>query len=374
MRILWDFSNSDVGGALTSLENFVKSMSVLANGKHFHLLVSRVPIDGRVDFNNVEWVKVSKRSKLEKLKYLILKLPRLARSKNVDTIVYSGALPSPFVGSPFAFFVRQALYFSKEKSIKSAKERIILKLKKSVLKRAAKKALVILVQTSFMRDEVIRAFKPKCRVEVVTWNPIQESDEMILRDRIEKEPRDSKLRILYVSLPTGRPYKNHEKLIRAFHICLERGLDAELVLTCPEVGESNDLTENSIFSTIDELDLRKKITLTGILSHEDTLRLYRKADVFCFPSNHESFGVPLLEAMVAGLPILASDTPVIREVTYNCGIYFDQNNSASIADAIMNSVDILDSLSKASRSVYDSHYRCSNIWEQVIKILESEES
>jgi len=327
-----------------------------------------------VDFNNVEWIKVSKRNNLEKLKYMMLKLPRLARSKNVDTIVYSGALPSPFVGSPFAFFVRQALYFSKEKSIKSAKERIILKLKKSVLKRAAKKALVILVQTSFMRDEVIRAFKPACSVETVTWNPIQESDEFILTDKGGEELHDSELRILYVSLPTGRPYKNHEKLIRAFQICLQSGLNARLILTAPKANELCDPTEMQIFATIKELDLWNKVTLTGILTRKDTLSLYKNADIFCFPSTFESFGVPLLEAMAAGLPILASDIPVAKEVTHSCGVYFNQQDPESIADAIIKSVDILDSLSQASRDVYDSHYRYSNIWEQVIEILEREES
>lgn len=370
MRILWDFSNSDSGGALASLENFLDSQTFLTNSNNFHILVTRVPIKTSKHYEHLKWIRVSKRNRLEKIKYLFLDLPKLARSEQVDVIVFSGGLPSPFVGIPFFFFVRQALYFSGRKSLISAKERFIFKIKTFVLKRASKKAQAIFVQTSFMKGEVMRAFKPPCKVETVTWNPIQESDEIILTDKGGEEVQDSELRILYVSLPTGRPYKNHEKLIRAFQICLQSGLNARLILTSPKASVSCDPTEMRIFATIEELDLWNKVTLTGILTRKDTLSLYKNADIFCFPSDFESFGVPLVEAMAAGLPILASETAVVREVTHDCGLYFNQHEPSSIAAQILRSVNSLKCLADASRDAYDRYYKHNNIWKQVEQMLD----
>jgi glycosyltransferase involved in cell wall biosynthesis len=109
-----------------------------------------------------------------------------------------------------------------------------------------------------------------------------------------------------LSLSTLEPRKNLKMLIRAFHeLKSEMKIPYELVLA----GELDE----KIFSNP---GITPSTHLIGFVEEKDKAALLSAADVFCFPSLHEGFGIPVLEAMQCGVPVLAADIPAIREV---CG-------------------------------------------------------
>jgi glycosyltransferase involved in cell wall biosynthesis len=77
-----------------------------------------------------------------------------------------------------------------------------------------------------------------------------------------------------------------------------------------------------------------RIQFVGRLSDEDVVALYRGARALVFPSLYEGFGIPPLEAMLLGCPVLASDIAPVREVCGDAAIYFDPHNPVTIAAAI----------------------------------------
>lgn len=101
--------------------------------------------------------------------------------------------------------------------------------------------------------------------------------------------------------------KGHDLLLRAFAAARLQGL--RLVFAGPTAGRSEELQ-----MLAGELGLRERLLILGRVDDAALAGLYRAATVFCMPSLGEGFGLPVLEALAAGLPVVASDLPAIREL------------------------------------------------------------
>lgn len=124
------------------------------------------------------------------------------------------------------------------------------------------------------------------------------------------------------------PRKNFPMLVKAF-----KGIkDCHLYI----VGKSNH-----VFSQQNDLEEGLgNIKYLGRVSDEELRLLYNQAVCFIFPSIYEGFGLPLLEAMTCGCPVLASDIPVFREVCGDAAIYFNPHDEISIQNAIKHFINL----------------------------------
>ena len=136
---------------------------------------------------------------------------------------------------------------------------------------------------------------------------------------------------------TLHPHKNIDGLIRAY---AKAKRDYRLVLA----GMRGFATAR-IEALIDELNVRGSVELTGWLSRPDLLRLYARARAFVYPSTFEGFGMPVSEALAAGIPVACSKIPPLREVAGDAALYFDPLDESSLAGAL-------------DRIVSDEHLRC----------------
>jgi glycosyltransferase involved in cell wall biosynthesis len=132
---------------------------------------------------------------------------------------------------------------------------------------------------------------------------------------------------LYVA--SGEPHKNHLQILDAWRLLAEEGLFPSLLLTLDEVRF------RSLCRKIEEIRLLYglKVTNMGVLSHDKVLLLYAKVDALIFPSTFESFGLPLVEARQAGLPILAPEMDYVRDVI-DPEQSFDPESPISISRAV----------------------------------------
>ena len=85
---------------------------------------------------------------------------------------------------------------------------------------------------------------------------------------------------------------------------------------------------------IDKEKLSDAVIFTGAVPHERTFPLYKNADVFVYPSSVESFGLPVLEAMSCGTPVVASNRMSIPEVAGDAALIVDPDNIEEMAEAI----------------------------------------
>ncbi|WP_129525694.1 glycosyltransferase [Achromobacter agilis] len=132
----------------------------------------------------------------------------------------------------------------------------------------------------------------------------------------------------FVYVADGVPHKNHRTLVEAWRLLAEEGLRPSLALT---LSARDGELRTEIAQSAAQLDLR--ITDLGQMSHEDVLALYGKSKAIVFPSSAESFGLPLIEATHAGLPILAPELDYVRDVCTPAQT-FDAASPVSIARAV----------------------------------------
>lgn len=133
--------------------------------------------------------------------------------------------------------------------------------------------------------------------------------------------------ILYVG--ALGPHKNVSVLLRAYQLARrEGGLAAKLVL----VG--NLRWGRETLALLESLRVRDDIVLTGHVAASDLPALYAGADLFVFPSRYEGFGLPVLEAMACGTPVIVSNRGALPEVAGDAGLYIDPENLSALAQAI----------------------------------------
>jgi glycosyltransferase involved in cell wall biosynthesis len=97
-------------------------------------------------------------------------------------------------------------------------------------------------------------------------------------------------------------------------------------------GLMNEAQRQELFARADELGVRDKITLFGYADDDQLINLYRNAEFFIYPSFYEGFGLPLVEAMACGCPVIASNTSSLPEIMPDGEWLVDPCNIADMAD------------------------------------------
>jgi len=129
------------------------------------------------------------------------------------------------------------------------------------------------------------------------------------------------------------PRKNLFRLLEALAQLWYLGRRFQLVL----FGRAacNDAREREFQARLDELELRSSTTLTGRISDEKLAELYRSASVFVFPSLYEGFGLPVLEAMSAGVTVVAHNESAMPEVVGDAGLLVDMRSVQAICEGLV---------------------------------------
>jgi glycosyltransferase involved in cell wall biosynthesis len=127
-----------------------------------------------------------------------------------------------------------------------------------------------------------------------------------------------------------KPHKNLERLIEAFYLVRKRGLEhLKLVLIGDEISRYAALRR-----AVHSHQLHKYVRFLGYLPEETLAVMYRLAGVFVFPSLYEGFGLPPLEAMASGSPVVTSNVSSLPEVAGDAAVLVDPYRPEAIADGI----------------------------------------
>ena len=131
-----------------------------------------------------------------------------------------------------------------------------------------------------------------------------------------------------LAVGTLEPRKNLPTLLRAF-AKIKDDIEHQLVLVGPEGWLTGELK-----STLEELNLGDRVRLTGFVSDEELGGWYSAADLYVFPSYYEGFGLPAIEAMRCGAPVLASDNSAFPEVIGDAGVLISADDVDQWAESI----------------------------------------
>ena len=161
------------------------------------------------------------------------------------------------------------------------------------------------------------------------------------------------------------PGKNHVRLLEAFaDLKRKKEIPHHLIL-----AGSPWLGAEAIYAAARDLGISEHVIFAGFVPNEELPDLYAGADLFAFPSLFEGFGIPLLEAMASGTPVVASNVASIPEVVQDAGLLFDPSKTEEIQYAIArlsNDIDLRENLvelglQQSQRFSWDDSAR--QVWE-----------
>jgi glycosyltransferase involved in cell wall biosynthesis len=204
-----------------------------------------------------------------------------------------------------------------------------------------KQAEIICVQAEWTKDDFISHYDiPAEKIEVIPWGSVFEAykapSEQEIQDTIKRYSLPSKF-FFYPAVTWI--HKNHEIILRALKILKhEHGIAPHVYFT----GSSND-HRSTLNNLAIGLGVSEQLHFLGFVTATQLQSIYRVATAMLFPSKFEGFGLPILEAFHARLPVLSSNATTLPEVARNGALYFNPDSPAELSDLmkwILNSEEL----------------------------------
>jgi len=320
-RLIVNAINVHQGGGKSLL---LALLSAIPDDVDLMLLVDkRIALDNNASKEiHIKYIKPSIISRIASERWL---------SKNVkpdDYVLCLGNLPPLFKVKGRVVLFIQNLHMGKRIKINGfgfyMKLRILIE--RFWLYNQIKNTDEILVQTPTM--ERVLELNQYDNIKV-TVKPFLESAEDVFCEGTNSFENDDCSNRIFLYVASGGVHKNHRALIEAWCLLADEGIYPMLKLTLDAV-EFSALCE---WINQKKIDYGLRLENKGFLEKEKISMLYKSVDALVYPSNHESFGLPLYEAMQVGLPILASELDYVRDAV-DPGEVFDPASAMSIARAV----------------------------------------
>lgn len=253
--------------------------------------------------------------------------PWAARRDRLDLLHVTYTLP-PALPCPSVVSVHD-VSFRMFPGAFSPRDRLLLTL---AIPRALRRAHQVLTISESSRRDILRLYRlPEHRVTAIplaadaAFRPV--SDRVLLRETRERYRLPERYML---AVGNVQPRKNLARLVEAF-AALKR--DDATVPDLVLVGKAL-WRESEVYDAAGRLGVRESIVVTGYVPYDDLAALYSDAICFVYPSLYEGFGLPPLEAMACGTPVVTSSTSALPEVVGDAALTVDPRDIASLATAM----------------------------------------
>lgn len=242
-----------------------------------------------------------------------------------DTVLCFGNLPPLFrlLGRSVVFVQNRYLIDNVKLDGFSVKTKLRLAAERFWLSRRMDNADEFVVQTPSMKRLLNALTRGRAPVHVFPF--VDKYDGR--KQRVRSLEKSNDFDFLYVA--SGEPHKNHRQLIEAWCLLAQESMFPTLKLTV------NRAHFPELCSWIEQKNMQYQLNVEnmGTLPHDQVERLYGRSAALIYPSTFESFGLPLIEARQAGLPVLAPEMDYVRDVL-DPEQTFDPESPVSIARAV----------------------------------------
>lgn len=256
---------------------------------------------------------------------LLWTYPRMLRQDGARLVHvhYAGPIPSP---CPLVVTVHD-LSFRIFPEFFSPRDRAVLG---TLVPRTLKRAAAVLVPSESALRDILRFYPMPAERITVTPEAAAAHFRPQPADEVSRVKTQYGLAARYV-LAVGnlQPRKNLERLLSAFANLASRVDDVQLVVVGQKAWRGDGLER-----LVMRMGLAARVRLTGYVPASDLAAIYSGAAVFCYPSLYEGFGLPVLEAMACGAPVVTSDSSSLPEVAGDAAILVDPTSVGKLSLAL----------------------------------------
>jgi glycosyltransferase involved in cell wall biosynthesis len=324
---------TDTGGIKQYTVNLVKNLAKIDRKNRYSLLynsdICRKELEKDLELNpNFKWIKF--RYGIFSLQNQIF-LPGFLKKNKID-VFHSTNFMVPLYCNMYKTVVtvhdlKPYLFPDLCRESKKVKFYHIYKV---LMKNITRKVNKIITVSQYSKSDILNVFHINSSKVQVVYNGKDDIFRVIDdRNLINETKLKYKIPQNRIILYVGRHEfaKNLVGLINAFAKLEKKLSDAYLVIT----GEKDERYPEP-YLLIDKLSLNKKVIFTGFLPDVDLPLIYSSCDIFVFPSFYEGFGLPPLEAMACGIPVITSDTSSLPEIVGDAGIMINPCDIDGLAD------------------------------------------
>jgi glycosyltransferase involved in cell wall biosynthesis len=335
----------EVGGTETYLRETLRAiaeylpevpMVLFTNRENDPVLKRDLERFGQVKFVRLDFGATNRFTRIAREQY---ELPGKVREAGVD-VLWSLGYTAPFLSPcPQVVTIHDMQYKTYPQDM-SFRDRIVTDL---MVKLAAKRCKRVIAVSHFSKDEILKytGVSPD-KVDVV-----YEASNPAFAEPVPTEKRKQMLSTLipvdkpYIfSVANTHPHKNVHALVKAFGVIMGKIPHNLVMVGSPRLGE------NEVQDALRSISEKNRVFRLQRVSMEKLVALYQGCDAFVFPSLYEGFGLPVLEAMMAGVPVIATKKASIPEVGGDGVKYFNPADDGDLAAKIQ---EIL-SLTQKNRS------------------------
>jgi len=364
------------GGGSRHLQGLVQALGQI-DRENEYILCLNSRFEFQSPYPNIMVYPVEVKSAFHRLWWDQVTLPRLVHKWRVDLTValFVFGMFKPTV--PQIVFQRNTqFYCNAYLSQLRGKAALEVTLRRKMAYLTMRASRIIVTPSAAMRD-MIRRYHPDLPPDRFRVLPHGFEREQLSRQPLP-EPiaqqlirLQGRLMILYVS--HLEPHKGHDVAVRAMRELKRQGQPACLYLTMDRRDWPKGY--DRLMVKIREWGLEDDVINLGRVPEGALAELYRRADVFFFPSFCESFGFPLVEAMAHGLPIVAADTAINREMCGEAALYyppFDSIAAAQRLSTVLSSPERRQQMRAASERQFPKSHLCwSDYASRFVKLLKN---
>jgi len=325
------FAPGEGGGIERYLRNLVRALQSI-DRQNKYILFTNKDNTGTFDLGNnfrEYLIPVSAGCRPMKILWEQLVFPFQVKTTGIDLLFSPGNICPLFLACQSVVTMHDLIPFEWPENFSGIELRVL----KALLRASAARSQRIITVSKSSRNQIISHLGvPPWKVAVVH----AACDEAFLNYEhtadnsrlVEEELGINRDFILYTA--ATRPHKNVKGLLTAFS-CLKHkyGIKHLLVVAGPAGPDHNNLLD-----TATRLGINSDVIFTGYISDKILPALYTMASLFVYPSFYEGFGLPILEAMASGTPVIASKVTSLPEVAGKAGILVDPCDIEEIAHAM----------------------------------------
>src|SRR5258708_1912827 len=263
-----------------------------------------------------------------------IKLPVLLKRYNLDLVHFPHFNIPILYQDKFIVTIHDLIHQNFKMRRSTTLNPLIYEVKHQVLKKvmdqAIKKSQKIITPSEFVKKQILEHWSVKDSKIVVTPEAVEDKILTVVK-KMSKQKIETVLHKFKIKPPflfyigNAHPHKNVEGLIKAFLLLRQKYQYLQLVLA----GNDHYFWQRLRKSSTDQ-----DIIFTGYLTDEELVALYKSAQVYTFPSFSEGFGIPLLEAMACGCPVVSSNKTSLPEIGGDAAVYFDPHDLKDMTEKI----------------------------------------
>jgi len=322
-------------------KNLVVNLLGIDKSNDYILLVEKNHKSQITNYKQISNPKL-KIQKIESVPYSFkeqVELPKIINQVNPDLIHFPHFNIPYFINKPFVVTIHDLIKHHSRGLRTTTRFPLTYFLKywgyKKVFARAVRSAKKIIVPSEFVKKELLDFYKLDEKKIRVIYEGVGSVFQMGSRDA------PSKMQTPYI-VYTGNvyPHKNLRRLILAVKMINQSVVSEKPVALNLKIVGSRDVFLKRIKGLVKKLNAEKFVTSTGFLKDKKLAKVLKGAKAYVSASLMEGFGLPGLEAMSAGCPVICSDIPTFREVYGDAAVYFEAEEVDDIKEKILKVIEM----------------------------------